>query len=178
MLVSTAVEPQSGDAALVRAAQGGDRSAFGLLYEQYARMVHGILLAHVSYGDAEDLLQDVFIRALERLRSLREPAAFGAWLAAIARRAAIDLHRKPKPTSMEQDAPGKSGPHVEMLAVLTALQALPNAYRETMMLRLVEGMTGPEIATRTGLTPDSVRVNLCRGMKLLREALQGSSKHE
>jgi RNA polymerase sigma-70 factor (ECF subfamily) len=39
-------------------------------------------------------------------------------------------------------------------------------------MRLVEGMTGPEIARQTGLTPDSVRVNLCRGMKLLREALE------
>jgi RNA polymerase sigma-70 factor, ECF subfamily len=43
-------------------------------------------------------------------------------------------------------------------------------------LRLVEGMTGPEIAARTGLTPDSVRVNLCRGMKILREYLKGREK--
>ncbi|MCX6631188.1 MAG: hypothetical protein NTW28_26550 [Candidatus Solibacter sp.] len=43
---------------------------------------------------------------------------------------------------------------------------------ETLILRLVEGMTGPEIAAQTGLTPDSVRVNLCRGMKMLRELLE------
>ena len=49
--------------------------------------------------------------------------------------------------------------------------SLPDAYRETLMLRLVEGLTGPEIAERTGLTPASVRVNLHRGMKLLRTAL-------
>jgi RNA polymerase sigma-70 factor, ECF subfamily len=48
---------------------------------------------------------------------------------------------------------------------------LPEAYRETLVLRLVEGMTGPEIAARTGLTAASVRVNLHRGMKLLRERL-------
>ena len=52
---------------------------------------------------------------------------------------------------------------------------LPEAYRDTLVLRLVEGMTGPEIARRTGLTPDSVRVNLCRGMKLLRQALDGTA---
>jgi RNA polymerase sigma-70 factor (ECF subfamily) len=45
------------------------------------------------------------------------------------------------------------------------------------MLRLVEGMTGPEIAVRTNLTPDSVRVNLCRGMKLLRAELEGKTNH-
>ena len=51
------------------------------------------------------------------------------------------------------------------------LRALPEAYRETLIMRLVEGMTGPEIAERTGLTPESVRVNLHRGMKLLRAEL-------
>ena len=58
------------------------------------------------------------------------------------------------------------------LPALEAIRALPEAYRETLMLRLVEGLSGPEIATRTGLTPASVRVNLHRGMKLLREKLQ------
>jgi len=55
--------------------------------------------------------------------------------------------------------------------VLEVICGLPEAYRETLVLRLVEGMTGPEIANRTGLTPASVRVNLHRGMKLLREKL-------
>ena len=47
----------------------------------------------------------------------------------------------------------------------------PEAYRETLLMRLVEGLSGPEIAERTGLTPESVRVNLHRGMKLLRDRL-------
>jgi RNA polymerase sigma-70 factor (ECF subfamily) len=60
---------------------------------------------------------------------------------------------------------------LEALAVLAAIRELPDAYRETLVLRLVEGMTGPEIAARTGLTAGSVRVNLHRGMKQLRERL-------
>ena len=60
---------------------------------------------------------------------------------------------------------------MEARAALDAIRDLPDAYRETLVLRLVEGLTGPEIATRTGLTPASVRVNLHRGMKLLREKL-------
>ena len=55
--------------------------------------------------------------------------------------------------------------------ILAVVRALPEPYREPLILRLVEGMTGPEIATRTGLTHGSVRVNLCRGMQLLREKL-------
>ncbi|MBV9767107.1 MAG: hypothetical protein JOZ48_19860, partial [Acidobacteriaceae bacterium] len=69
-------------------------------------------------------------------------------------------------------------PDREAFEVLDMLQRLPKAYRETLILRLVEGMTGPEIAVRTGLTPDSVRVNLCRGMKQLRQALAGESNYE
>jgi len=52
-----------------------------------------------------------------------------------------------------------------------AIRAMPEAYRETLMMRLVEGLSGAEISERTGLTPGSVRVNLHRGMQLLREAL-------
>jgi RNA polymerase sigma-70 factor (ECF subfamily) len=70
---------------------------------------------------------------------------------------------------MSADAPAA---RVEALAVLETIRALPEAYRETLVLRLVEGMTGPEIAERTGLTAASVRVNLHRGMKLLREKLE------
>src|SRR5579863_6961508 len=73
----------SEDATWVAAAQHGDRAAFGQLYERFAPMVHGVLLARVPVGDVDDLVQDVFIRALRRLSTLRESASFGAWLAAI-----------------------------------------------------------------------------------------------
>ena len=48
---------------------------------------------------------------------------------------------------------------LESFAILEAIKRLPESYRETLILRLVEGMTGPEIAARAGLTADSVRVN-------------------
>ena len=159
-------------AAVVRAAQGGDRAAFAHLYEQYGAMVHGILLAHVRYQDAEDLMQTVFATALERLASLRESEAVGGWLASIARNAAIDHYRRRRLEAAfdESQAPAAK-PEWNAGAVMEEIRKLPEAYRETLALRLVEGMTGPEIAERTGLTPDSVRVNLSRGMKLLRERL-------
>lgn len=170
----TAIEPRVQEAALVRAAQSGDRAAFGTLYEQYERLVHGVLLATVSYHDAEDLMQDVFLRAMERLPALREPAAFCGWLLAIARRLATDHQRsKKRTTEAGPFLTGGTRPDREPFAILTVIQHLPETYRESLILRLVEGMTGPEIAGRTGLTPESVRVNLCRGMKLLRAQLEG-----
>ncbi|HMF78934.1 MAG TPA: sigma-70 family RNA polymerase sigma factor [Bryobacteraceae bacterium] len=173
----TTIEPRLREAALVRAAQSGDRAAFGALYEQYGRLVHGVLLAHVSYNDAEDLVQDVFMKALEQLPALREPAAFCGWLITIARRLATD-HLRARRITLEAEPvlAGGPAPDGEAFAVLAVIQRLPESYRETLIFRLVEGMTGPEIAARTGLTPDSVRVNLCRGMKLLRAQLEGHKK--
>ena len=93
------IEQRTEEAALVRAAQAGDRAAFGMLYEQFARMIHGIVLARVPYSDADDLVQDVFIRAMKQLPSLRETAAFPGWLASIARHAAMDHHRRLRPVA-------------------------------------------------------------------------------
>lgn len=163
------------DAALVAAARGGDRAAFGRLYQRHARMVHGLLLAHVPRAEAEDLTQEVFVQAMRKLDGLRDPGAFAPWLAAIARHRAADSHRDRRPTEALEESAGSGTSEVEARAgapeILAVIQALPVAYRETLILRLVEGMTGPEIAERTGLTPDSVRVNLHRGMKKLRQRL-------
>lgn len=173
----TATEPQSPEVALIRAAQAGDRVAFGRLYEQYESLIHGILLAHVAYDEAEDLMQDVFIKAMQQLPGLREPAAFCSWLITMARRIAADHRRGAKHVVQLDAIPAQTTESAtEPLAILSTIQRLPEAYRETLILRFVEGMTGPEIAVRTGLRPDSVRVNLCRGMKLLRSYL--SNKRE
>src|SRR5438067_4397526 len=149
---------------LVDEAKDGDQVAFGSLYQQYARMVHGILLARVPRPEVEDLVQDVFLLAWRRLRSLRDTRAFGGWLAMIARNQAIDYHRQaPKTVELDPRLLKQHPPEPEALAVLDTIRNLPEAYRETLILRLVEGLTGPEIARQTGLTPDSVRVNLHRG---------------
>ena len=165
----------SEDARLVRAARDGDEQAFSALYERYARVIHGVLLARAPYAEIEDLVQDVFLSAWNRLDSLRDPAAFGGWLTMIARNRATDFHRRAVDAVELPDdlaVPDGSSDRMAALNVLETIRSLPAAYRETLVLRLVEGLTGPEIADRTGLTAASVRVNLHRGMKLLREKLE------
>lgn len=182
LLVST--EPQaaaravvpvqaSPEALLVEAARRGDPEAFGRLYNLYGPMVHGILLARVPWAEADDLLQDVFLTAFRKLHTLRADAAFGGWLAMIARNRATDYHRRSRETAelSENLAQERGGDCAEAAEALQLIRELPEAYRETLVLRLVEGMSGPEIAERCGLTPASVRVNLHRGMKLLRARL-------
>ena len=179
VMAERAVGEVSEDSRLVASARDGNRAAFGELYARYARMVHGILLARVSLEDVDDLVQDVFLLALRRLSTLREPAAFGAWLATIARNRSNDFHRRTREMSeLPENLAGHNADVPEALAALAAIRTLPEAYRETLILRLVEGMTGPEIAARTHLTPASVRVNLHRGMKQLREKLGRSQGHE
>jgi RNA polymerase sigma-70 factor (ECF subfamily) len=109
---------------------------------------------------------------MRRLSSLRDARAFAGWLAAIARNRARDHWRRgPDTVELKEDVRGEPHPEAAALSVLAAIRGLPEAYRETLVLRLVEGMTGPEIAERTGLKPGSVRVNLHRGLQLLRAAL-------
>jgi RNA polymerase sigma-70 factor (ECF subfamily) len=170
---------------LVHAAREGDRVAFGRLYDRYARMVHGILLARVPPPEVDDLVQEVFLSALRQLHALREISRFGAWLATITRNRANDYFRRAIPDKRvtlpmdENEAENRSNDHAaaqEAAIILGVVRALPEPYREPLILRLVEGMTGPEIAARTGLTHGSVRVNLYRGMQLLREKLGESAK--
>ena len=164
---------------VVEAARRGDAAAFDELYRRYARMVHGILLTRVSPADADDLQQDVFFKAWRLLGTLHEPAAFGSWLATMARHVAVDhLRARPMHEALEEaSADASAEADYRAAQALAAIRRLPAPYREPLMLRLVEGMTGPEIAERTGLTPGSVRVNLCRGMKLLRGLLDGGGLH-
>jgi len=172
-------EPPS-DASLAERARAGDRAAFEHLHQRFARTVHGLLLAHVPPNDADDLVQEVFLSAWRRLETLRDVERVGAWLLAIARNAALAIGRRartpelvPAPELLSSAAasrpPQATADGAEILGLM---RELPEAYRETLALRLVEGLSGPEIAAATGLTHGSVRVNLHRGLQLLRERLR------
>lgn len=171
-----AVEPETHESrieiALVKAVLEGDRDSFDRLYILYAPLVHGILLARVPRVEVDDLVQDIFLHAYKKLNTLRDSAAFGPWVAMIARNRATDFHRRSAETvELTDDVRSIDSPESRAMEILELIKELPHAYRETLVLRFVEGMTGPEIAARTGLTPASVRVNLHRGMKLLRQKL-------
>ena len=166
------------DSAMVGAARRGDRAAFARLHERYAPMVHAIALARVPPADAVDLVQEAFLHALERLRLLRDDHAFAPWIATIARNLAIEFHRRRRIRMHEElgdrpAAPAKTPGGVEhAMRLLEVIRMLPETYAETLVLRLVEGLSGPQIAACTGMTHGSVRVNLTRGMQMLRERLQ------
>jgi RNA polymerase sigma-70 factor (ECF subfamily) len=178
MPVSAAQQELSELSLLVRRAQRGDSAAFSSLHARYSCSVHAVLLARLSAADADDGLQETFVLAWKRLASLRDPGAVGPWLFAIARNVARDRRRdlrdageQPLDVSARVESPRTDRDELRE-RVMDHLRSLPDAYKETLTMRLVEGMSGPEIAEATGLTAGSVRVNLCRGMSLLRELLE------
>lgn len=166
-------EKQREEARLVERIRAGDDAAFNEIYKKLSPLVHGIVLARVPRDEVDDIVQDVFILAFEKLHTLRDAGSLSPWIASIARNRAVEFYRRAKPTvelSENLSCMGAARKN-EAREILEAIRDLPEAYRETLILRLVEGMTGPEIAAQTGLKHDSVRVNLHRGMKLLRSKL-------
>src|SRR6476660_7328085 len=79
---------------LVKAVLDGDREGFTRLYDRYAPLVHGILLARVPRAEVDDLVQDIFLHAFKKLHTLRDSSSFGPWIAMIARHRAMDFHRR------------------------------------------------------------------------------------
>src|SRR6185503_15966331 len=141
LLVATQSQPAtrarvteiSEEALLVRAVRRGEQEAFARLYSLYAPMVHGIVLARVPWSEVDDLVQDVFLVALKKLNSLREDAAFGGWLAMIARNRAMDFHRRKRETEELSDdlaSQSRSESDREAARVLEVICGLPEAYRE------------------------------------------------
>ncbi|HRF82882.1 MAG: sigma-70 family RNA polymerase sigma factor [Xanthomonadales bacterium] len=158
----------------VHDARRGSQPAFAWLYRTFAPLVHAIHLGVAPRARAEELTQETFAVAFARLEQLRDPARFGPWVAMVARRnrPSAGIGESQWDESADVPWPGASPESTaEAVAALQAIRRLPEAYRETLILRLVEGMSGPEIAVLTGLTPQSVRVNLHRGMVKLRLAL-------
>lgn len=162
----------------VEAAARGDAAAFRRLHREFGPMVHGVLLARVDPATADDLMQDVFLRAWRGLDRLHDSRAWPGYLATIARNRAIDHVRRTRPaetlppeSTLVADGPD-AATRLEAQKLLGMIRELPDAYVEPLILRLVEGLGGPEIAERTGLSPGYVRVNLHRGMKLLRERIE------
>lgn len=162
---------------LFLACRRGDPNSFTELYRRFAPIVHGIVLAAIGPADAEDVTQEVFVKVHRWLHTVSDQDAFAGWICKVARNAATDRHRQGRrqPTAMHlveepRDPREDSDPELPE-RVLALIQDLPPSYRETLVLRLVEGLSGPEIAAQTGMTHGSVRVNLTRGMAMLRTRL-------
>jgi len=148
-----------GVAQLVVAAQEGDRAAFGQLFERFERQVFAIALRRLGhFSEAQELCQDVFVQALQKLDQLRAPEAFGAWIAAITNRMAINRVARQKVAQaadwgvLEAVPAEDRTPLSQVLAgerhqsVREGLARLPTLDRQTLKAFYVEGHSLKEMS--------------------------------
>ena len=161
---------EESDAVLVRRWQRGDIAAASIAIQRHESMVFAAIFRLLrNHAMSEDISQDAFLRAHERITDLRQPAAFSGWVRQIAVRLATDeLRRRPLAELPEEEADPGPGPEqtVETLDALERfriqLDALPAAQRTVVVLRDVEGFTIRETADQLGISEAAVKMRLSR----------------
>lgn len=175
------------DAVLVERARTGDGDAFESLVRRHMRAAYAVALGVMrNPADAEDVVQDAFVKALEELENCREPDRFAAWLARIVRNRAHSFHRyrRVRRASPLEDAgplAGRSDPgHDAERSALrerltTAMAELPDRQREVLLLHDLEGWKHREIGELMGMPAGTVRYTLHQARRAMRELLGADS---
>ncbi|MFN4261316.1 MAG: sigma-70 family RNA polymerase sigma factor [Gemmataceae bacterium] len=179
---------------LVHLAQGGDYAAFAELVGRYQHRLYSLAFKVLhQHQDAENVVQETFLAALEHLHEFRAEAKFSTWLLRIAANAAFKVLRKRRglPTVPLTDAPDdyRSLPHPDFIAdwrdnpeqlaqqaetqrlLREAMRTLDEKYRLVFYLRDVEELSTADTAAALGLTEGTVKVRLLRARLMLREYL-------
>ncbi len=172
------------DAALVVAARAGEDWAREALFRRYARLAMGLSHRILPFdSEVDDLVQDSFLYAFERLSTLTNPQAFQSWLSSIVVRTAGKRLRRRRlqvrlglrtnqPVDLDQIVSRTAPPDVavELRAVYAVLERLPAEERVALVLRRVERMEIPEIASHMGISVSTVKRRLAAAEARLERA--------
>ncbi len=177
--------PYAGEESVAAAAVAGDRTAMQAIWQEHRRWIAAVLLAHKSPQDTlEDLLQEVAMTLVTSISTLRDTRNLRAWLRAVAvnaARASARSHKaRPAPAPLVQEPPAlRNGtsdrPSVddEARRMMALACRIPEAYREPLMLRAVNGMRGRHIAEILGLAEATVETRISRARRMLRDLAAG-----
>src|SRR5476651_2582248 len=183
------VSMDSAERIVVMAALAGDEEAFETLIRTYSRRVYVVAYAILhDVTEAEDIVQDTFLKAHQQRARLREPEKFPAWLLTVTRNAARDRLRRRRPQAdadtfdtlvdHQTATPGSAMQQEEFQVHLRrALATLPEEHRTALTLRYLEGLDYRAIETTMGLSNGALRGILGRALGTLRRmpALQRSN---
>lgn len=172
---------------MIAAARATERDAgitTEVLWREFSAPLIKFLRARTATkADAEDLLQEIFVRIQKRLPDLREPAKLQGWVYRIARNAVIDHYRTrrqhlPLDFDLEtRDPEGRDS--VDLSASLRKfIAALPAAYREPLVRHEYQGESLQEVATALGLTLTATKSRVRRARLMLREMLEQCCRFE
>ena len=167
---------------VVREAQEGGVEAFERLYRRHGRRIYALCLRMVSDPQrAEELTQDVFVRAWNTIGSFQHRSAFGTWLHRLGVNVVLSHMRSEKRRASREILPGDLGafekevkgamPDARM-DLEVAIGALPAGARQVLILHDIEGYKYREIAELTGVAEGTVKSQLSRARRLVREALE------
>jgi RNA polymerase sigma-70 factor, ECF subfamily len=183
------------DALLVERIRSGDSAAFEFIMRRYNRRLYRLARAILKNGpESEDVVQEAYVRAYEKLDGFIGPSGFSAWLGKIVVNEALGrLRKRDQGILVDDHVKGADGnadvrhmerieaqqPDPERLAASSelrrlledAIDALPDDYRAVFMLRAVEGMTISETAEWLSIRPETVKTRFHRARRLLRSAL-------
>ena len=167
---------ESSVAELVTRAKRGDVSAFDQLVRRHLRAAYAVALAVLGRpADADDVAQDAFIAALERIDDCRDPARFSGWLIKIVRNRALNALEKRRLRDADEltDRPSDHTPTDVALRrhLLTALATLTPVQREIVLLHDLDGWSHSELAEALGLSEVSCRQHLFTARRALRAEL-------
>ena len=157
-----------------------EREALKRIVETHAPSVYRLAYARTgNRDDAEDVMQEVFLRLMRAAPDFRDDEHAKAWLLRVAANCAGDLfrsawRRKARPL---EEAQGLTQPGQEMSSVLEAVMTLPSNYRIPLHLFYYEGYSVAEIARLLGKSEDVIRTRLHRGRGMLRRGLEGDEEH-
>jgi RNA polymerase sigma-70 factor (ECF subfamily) len=180
---STIGEERAATLDIVRRAQAGDVDAFELLYREHAGRIYALCLRLMASdsADATELMQDVFIRAWRRLATFRGECAFSSWLHRLAVNTMLENARGDRrriarvlpmdDTSRLEGAARSTGVDLKM-DMEDAIASLPKGARLAFVLHDVEGYQHQEIAEQLGVTVGTIKAQLHRARRLLRERLE------
>jgi RNA polymerase sigma-70 factor (ECF subfamily) len=166
----------------VRAAQAGDPSAFRALYDAHVGRVHALCLRLAGDGAlAEELTQDVFVRAWDQLGTFRGESTFSTWLHRVAvnevmgrfrSRGRRGRHESAEDLELLDPPPGSGAEAGRSMDLDQAIAGLPDGARRVFVLHDVEGYQHEEIAQMTGIAAGTSKAQLHRARRLLRERLE------
>ena len=164
------------DAILVKRAVSGERAAYGELVRRHSRRVFAVCLGILANShNAEDIAQQTLLRGFEKIRELKEPAQFGAWITRIAQNLCIDFQRRKKSEELDEGLKNGKNPERNKYSDLhDALQKLPEEYRLPLVLYYFNGESTATLAEVLNLSPAGVLTRLSRARAKLREILRCS----
>ncbi|MEN8241860.1 MAG: RNA polymerase sigma factor [Chloroflexota bacterium] len=171
------------DATLVQLAVNGNQEAFNHLYERYFTQVYNRVSYLIPTEDIDDVTQEVLIAMLQSLKSFRGDAKFGTWLRVITNRHIANYYRKNKnslndgPLDAEsyrlKSPQNISESGLNRVFIQRGLSALPDHYREILLLRFAEGLKFQEIANVQEKSLDATKSLFRRAISALRDQLGG-----